>query len=289
MGIDRRMLGPVSPEVGPSHGAPLEPGGRVRWAAHTAIDCQDAAAWRALPAAGGRAAVGVVADGAGVGPELRPGCEHPVDWFSTRLVDAVLARLSPADALGPVVGEPPALADAVAGALECVRGAHPGCDADTGPWATLAVARAVGDRLEYFVLCDSSLVVRFTDGQVLQVIDGRLDALVGGWAGTGPSPASVMNTPGGWWSARADVRAADEGLTGSFALEEVEAAWLATDGATRPIEMFRTLDAPAWAEAVARDPWALAHGIRAHETEHAERLRAGGHKVHDDIAILRVV
>ena len=168
MGVDPRMLGPASPEVGPSTGAPLEVGELVRWAAHTAIPCQDAAGWRPLQgsaAAGHRAGVAVLADGAGVSADLRPGCEHEVDWFSTALVTAVLDRLAPTNALGPVVGEPVALSDAVAGALDAVRAQHPQCDADAGPWATLVVTRALGDELEYWVLCDSSLVVQFTDGQ----------------------------------------------------------------------------------------------------------------------------
>ncbi len=289
MGVDPRMLGPASPEVGPSTGAPLEPGELIRWAAHTAIPCQDAAGWRPLPHAGERAGVAVLADGAGVARQLRAGCQHEVDWFSDHLVTSVLDRLAPQDALGPVVGEPPSLAGAVAGALEAVRGAHPGCDADAGPWATLTIARAAGDRLEYFVLCDSSLVVAFTDGQVLQLADTRLEDRAGGWAPGGPSPVEVMNTSGGWWSARADARAADEGLTGSFALAEVAAAWVASDGATRPIEMFGTLGATEWAERASRDPWALAHGIRSHETAHEGELRSLGHKVHDDLTIVRVL
>ena len=67
------------------------------------------------------------------------------------------------------------------------------------------------------------------------------------------------------------------------------AAWLASDGATRPIELHRTHDAQAWGEAVARDPRALAHGIRAYEAQHEAALREAGTKVHDDIAILRAV
>lgn len=292
MGVDPRMLGPASPEVGPSTGAPLEVGELVRWAAHTAIPCQDAAGWRPLQgsaAAGHRAGVAVLADGAGVSADLRPGCEHEVDWFSTALVTAVLDRLAPTNALGPVVGEPVALSDAVAGALDAVRAQHPQCDADAGPWATLVVTRALGDELEYWVLCDSSLVVQFTDGQVLQLLDERLEAVAGGWRAGGPSPTQTMNTPGGWWSARADVRAAGQGLTGSFPLADVRAAWLASDGATRPIELYRTHDAQAWGEAVAQDPWALAHGIRAYEAQHEAALREAGTKVHDDIAILRAV
>ncbi|WP_462417926.1 PP2C family serine/threonine-protein phosphatase [Kytococcus sp. Marseille-QA3725] len=289
MGIDPRMLATASPEVGPGTGAPLEPGEMIRWAAHTEITCQDAAGYRPYYYAGERAGAAALSDGAGVGPELRPGCEHEVDWFSEQLVTAVLDRLVPRDALGPVVGQPPSLREVVADALDTVSGAHPQCDADRGPWATLAVTRALGDRLEYFVLSDSSLVVRFTDGQVLQVLDGRLDELTGGWSGQEPSPAQRMNRRDGWWSARADARAATEGLVGSFDLDDVEAAWLASDGATRPIEMFGTHDAVTWTEAVERDPWALAHGIRTHETEQAEELRERGSKVHDDIAILRVV
>ena len=41
------------------------------------------------------------------------------------------------------------------------------------------VTRALGYELEYWVLCDSSLVVQFTDGQVLQLLDERLDELLG--------------------------------------------------------------------------------------------------------------
>ncbi|ACV06050.1 protein phosphatase 2C domain-containing protein [Kytococcus sedentarius] len=273
MAIDPRMLGAPSPEVGASSGAPLEPGELIRWAAHTQIPCQDAVAQR-----GG---VLALADGAGVGPAARPGCEHEVDWFSQRLVDAVVDHLSPADALGPVVGEPVGLREAVAHGIEAVRAAHPQCDADTGPWSTLTMARVVGDELEFLALCDSSLIVEFVDGQVLQVIDDRLDGV--------NAPGASMNAPGGWWSARGDVRAAEEARTGSFPLADVRRAWLASDGATRPLETWHQYDAAEWARRAAEDTLALAHSIRTHETETAAEMTAAGRKAHDDLTILRVV
>ena len=56
------------------------------------------------------------------------------------------------------------------------------CDLAAGsPSATVAAWHITGSDLEYLVLCDSSLLLSFTDGRHLEVTDDRLNQVVEPW------------------------------------------------------------------------------------------------------------
>jgi hypothetical protein len=125
------------------------------------------------------------------------------------------------------------------------------------PSAALGIVRRVGDRTDFLVLADVSIIVR-TEAGVLWLIDRRVDVhnepariamakyLSSGMgfdeakAKTDPHLAAprqqAMNKDGGYWVASNDPAAARHALTGS--LDHVDEVILATDGFMRAVDLF---------------------------------------------------
>jgi len=245
--------------------------------------------------------VAVVVDGAGIPSSLRSGCSHSVAWYSRTL--ATTFQLHLAD---PCVTMQDALRSAIA---EVVAKHENTCDLSAGsPSATVAAWRVTGSDLEYFVLCDSSLLLSFTDGRHLEVTDDRLGQVVGPWVeattaqrahgGLSISPdeiraasrqavESLRNSPGGFWCCHNDPAAADEALQGSIPLAALRGVVLATDGATRGIHLLgsHTLEETIEA-ALSGTPDELLRQIRATEDAQAQSLTQQAVKVHDDATLV---
>ena len=183
------------------------------------------------------------------------------------------------------------------------------CDLAAGsPSATVAAWRVTGSDLEYLVLCDSSLLLSFTDGRHLEVTDDRLNQVVEPWAeaalakraqsGLSISPhdfraaprqavEALRNTPEGFWCCHNDPAAADEALQGSIPLAALRGVVLATDGATRGIHLLgsHTLEETIEA-ALSGTPDELLGQIRAAEDAQAQSLTLQAVKVHDDATLV---
>lgn len=247
----------------------------------------------------GRAAV--LIDGAGLPAQLRGGCTHSVRWYARTLAAALLDRL--------VQGPTTTPAEALRGAIAQVLASHgPGCRPQDGsPSATVAAWRIVGDEVEYAVLADSSLFVRRRDGSVREITDDRLDEVVtplrtaevarllaAGWAAGEArveahrrTSEKLRNVPGGFWCAHVDPAAAEEALTGSLPLADVDALVLASDGATRLVHPFGVLDGAAFvAAALDEDPDALERRLRAADVAGEAITREALIKLHDDATIV---
>lgn len=221
----------------------------------------------------------VLLDGASAPRDLETGCSHGVAWYTRRLGALLLAG---ADA-GLPLREALAEAIATASALH----AHT-CDLanQESPSATVVVVRVGSDALEYLVLSDSVLLVE-GGGGVRVLTDTRLDDLRADLARRG-SPWDAIrayrNVPGGFWTAGAHPRAAEEALTGTLPLGRFTAM---TDGASRVVDLFGDLD---WDQAFSlvsdRGPRALLDRVRELEAADPDRLRHPRGKGSDDATVL---
>ncbi|MCW2915763.1 MAG: hypothetical protein JWN52_3831 [Actinomycetia bacterium] len=202
----------------------------------------------------------MVLDGAGSPAGLDSGCFHSVAWYA-RTLGGLLA--------GAIADRRLSLTEALAVSIDAVNAAHRGtCDLANphSPSATVLVARAAGDRLEYLVLSDSTLIVELADDDPLIVTDARLAGVYGKLDAPARLPplgsgdlaadlfehvrklAAYRNQPGGFWVASINPAAATQALTGSVPLDQVEAVALLSDGATRTADRFGL---STWADVLA--------------------------------------
>ena len=243
---------------------------------------------------------GVVVDGAGFPKSLRMGCSHSVTWYAQRLATAFHGWL-----LEPAVSTRDALGRAIA---EVVSQHEDMCDLAAGsPSAAVAGWRVAGDRLEYLVLCDCSVLLRDHTGRSEEITDRRLDKLVEPQvqvrgqevADAGCDAAELLavrraaveagrNVPGGFWCCQNEPEAAQHALTGEHALSNLWGAVLATDGATRGLHLLpgtHDLDGLV-TRALDGAHTSILGEIRAAEQAAKHTLAARAIKVHDDATLM---
>lgn len=222
-------------------------------------------------------------------------------WYSRTLAATFQRNLA-----DPSVTMRDALRSAIAGVVAEHEGT---CDLAAGsPSATVAAWRASGANLEYLVLCDSSLLLSFTDGRHVEVTDNRLSQAVeprveaailrrsaGGLsispheirAARREAAESLRNTPEGFWCCHNDPGAADEALAGSIPLATLRGVVLATDGATRGIHLLGSHTLQDAIDAALSGTHAELLGqIRAAEDSQSQSLTLRAVKVHDDATLV---
>ncbi|MGH3383255.1 MAG: protein phosphatase 2C domain-containing protein [Nocardioidaceae bacterium] len=239
--------------------------------------------------------VAVLLDGAGTPDGVESGCTHGVAWFSHTLGKALL----------DITAQQPAvdLAIHVRHAIDYVAGQHRHtCDLrhPGSPSATVIVTRFVETELQYLVLADSVLLldtssgpVAITDdreaqvGQRLRQEMDRLptssDAHAEALAGYVRSLWSHRNQPDGFWVASSEPRAADEALTASIGVEDVQSVALLSDGASRLVDRFHL---STWQQTIQllgeQGPAALIQRVRQAERSDPDGTRWPRGKIHDD-------
>jgi Protein phosphatase 2C len=220
----------------------------------------------------------VLIDGAGI-PGTESICRHGVAWYANRLGGRLLGLLS----LAPERSLPALLAEAIEQVTNDHRDA---CDVANpiSPSATVAILRLAGGLAEHLVLGDSFLVLNRADGGPLLVADPRevtirrsyQSALEGVAEGSDEYHRLVRelranrNRPGGFWVAKDDPRAADEAVTGSCPVAELNGAVLLSNGASRIVDRFRLADWPGvMAVLAASGPAEIIRRVRQAEARHA--------------------
>ncbi|WP_230689206.1 hypothetical protein [Catellatospora paridis] len=224
------------------------------------------------------ATAAVLVDGAGI-PGAEAVCRHGVAWYAVRLGGSLLGLLS----LDP----DRSLTAVLAAAVEQVTAEHRDtCDvADPiSPSAAVAMLRLSGDRLDHLVLGDAVLVLDRAADTPLVVTDPREvviarsyeSKLVGKAEGSEEYQRilrelrSRRNSPGGFWVAKDDPKAADEALTGSCAITDLSGAVLLSNGASRIVDRFGLTDWPgAMAVLATEGPAAVIGRVRQAEARHA--------------------
>lgn len=196
----------------------------------------------------------VLLDGAGI-PGTESICVHGVAWYTHRLGGALLGRLSRADGRD--------LVEILASAIGEIAAEHRGtCDlANPGsPQATVLMVRVDRGRLDYLLLADSFLVLDQVCGGPRVVTDEREVAarrvcsapLVGVLPGTpeydrvrascGEELRARRNQPGGYWIAKDDPHAAEEAVTGSLILHDLDGVALLSNGGSRIVSPYGLTD-----------------------------------------------
>jgi hypothetical protein len=221
----------------------------------------------------------LVLDGATPTPGVISGCIHDVSWLVRRLAAALAPRLT-----RPGQG---ALADLLAGAIIETRNAHAGtCDLENpdSPSSTVALARIHGASLEYLVLCDSPILLRRRDGQVIRIADDRIARLPCGPPYTTDQIRAARNRPSGFWVASTNPEAAYRAVQGSASLDAVTDVALLTDGVTRLAEWYGYSWPEVFARLRQRGPAGLIGLLRAAERAYPHpRL-----KRHDDATVVHM-
>jgi serine/threonine protein phosphatase PrpC len=224
----------------------------------------------------------VVLDGAGPYSGFDYGCHHSASW----LVDQLAAHLTEALAGCNELG----LNDVLADAIQATRNAHgPQCDPDhpLALGATVAIVRQRRGVVEWLVLGDSTAVIEHADGEVIAVIDDRLDRLDGPVTDAEVRTfrpdyvATRKNKPGGFWVAGVIPEAAYHAYSGQALAEQVRQALLCTDGVSRLVDRYGW----TWSELIRRTEQqgvpAVLNAVRAAE-EADEQPRRWRGKRHDD-------
>jgi Protein phosphatase 2C len=192
----------------------------------------------------------VLLDGAGI-PGTESICSHGVAWYTHRLGGALLGRLSRDDGLD--------LAAMLATTIDEIAADHrTTCDITnpSSPQATVVIARSREGRLDYLLLADSFLVLDQVCGGPQLITDERevttrricsapLHGIVRGTPEYDRIRDSCIealqarrNQQGGYWIAKDDPRAADEAVTGSRPLHDVDSFALLSNGASRIVSPY---------------------------------------------------
>jgi hypothetical protein len=207
----------------------------------------------------------VLLDGAGI-PGTESICSHGVAWYTHRLGGALLGRLSRDDGRD--------LAAILATTIGEIAADHRGtCDITnpSSPQATVLIVRAHDGRLDYLLLADSFLVLDEIGGDPKVITDERevtarriaTAPLDGVPAGT-PEYDRVRddciealwarrNQPGGYWIAKDDPHAAEEAVTGSRSLDDLDGVALLSNGASRIVSPYGLTEWPRVLELLGAD------------------------------------
>ncbi len=187
----------------------------------------------------------VLLDGAGI-PGTESICCHGVAWYTHRLGGALLGQLSRDDGQD--------LATILATTIGEIAADHGDtCDITdpSSPQATVVMIRAHDDRLDTLVLADSFLVLDQVSAGAQIITDERevaarricaapLEGVPPGspdYDGIRAACVAAMrarrNQPGGYWIAKDDPHAAEEAVTGSWSLRDLDRVALLSNGASR--------------------------------------------------------
>jgi hypothetical protein len=187
----------------------------------------------------------VLVDGAGGIAGAEEVCHHGVTWYATRLGGALLGTLS----------QDLSLRDVLAESIERITDEHRDtCDVanSISPYAAVAMLRFSGGLVEHLVLGDAVVVVGragvepFVAHDTREVVIARsFEARLRGIREGSDDYRRLLlelraqrNSPGGFWVAKDDPRVADEAITGSCPADEVTAAVLLSNGASRLVDTF---------------------------------------------------
>ncbi|OEV05789.1 protein phosphatase 2C domain-containing protein [Streptomyces oceani] len=253
----------------------------------------------ALPASGAGGAL-VLLDGV-TPPAGDDGCQHGVPWFTGRLGSRLLQLATTQRDL--------CLTDCLTEAIASTAADHQtDCDLShpRTPQATVIAARWGEQAVEHLVLSDSVLLLESASGEVLPLLDTRLDrlprqvarireqvrALPAGSAEHAAARRAYVrevealrNAPGGqgFYTAAADPTVATKAVTGHTPRADLRGLLALTDGASRWTETFRLGDWASLLSLVRKEgSEALLTQVRAAESADPDGAAFPRGKCHDD-------
>ncbi|WP_432021262.1 hypothetical protein [Streptomyces sp. 1222.5] len=243
----------------------------------------------------GTSSLAVVLDGLSTAG-LDTGCRHGVPWYVAHLGGELVAALA-----DPSV----TLAASLADALARVAALHPECDLGNPgtPSATVAILRQRDRILDYLVLADSPIVLEGQRGFTV-ITDLRVDEVLPELRAEVEqyethtrehkealqrfvtAQRQTRNTPTGYWVAASDQEAADHAIVGSTPLEDIRAAAVLSDGASRLVTEYRMATWPeVFATLRAGGPHELIDVVRKVEATDPTGRRWPRYKSGDDASV----
>jgi hypothetical protein len=198
----------------------------------------------------------VLLDGAGI-PGTESICHHGVAWYTHRLGGALLGRLSRDDGQDLAAILATAIDEIAADHRDTCDIAHP-----SSPQATVVMVRTDQGRLDHLLLSDSYLVLDRVGGGAQVITDERevtarrictapLDGVRRGtpeydrvWDSCIEALWARRNHPGGYWIAKDDPHAAEEAVTGSYSVPDLNGIALLSNGASRIVSPYGLTDWP---------------------------------------------
>ncbi|WP_333757187.1 hypothetical protein [Streptomyces sp. IBSBF 3352] len=260
-----------------------------------AIDTQPGGAGPNEDWVAGTPTLAVVLDGLSTAG-LDTGCRHGVPWYVANLGSHIVAALADART---------SLSAGLANALEQVAALHPECDLRNPgtPSATVAILREREDSLDHLVLADSPIVLEGANGFTV-LTDLRVDKVLPELRAEVEqyethtaehqealrrlitAQRQTRNTPTGYWVAASDAEAAAHALVGSTPSQDVRAAAVLSDGASRLVTEYGMA---TWSEVFATlrigGPQELISSVRKVEATDPTGRRWPRYKSGDDAAI----
>ncbi|WP_067137498.1 protein phosphatase 2C domain-containing protein [Microtetraspora malaysiensis] len=193
----------------------------------------------------------VLLDGAGTPAGSESGCSHGVAWYARTLGSTLIASLTQSAGT---------LTEILAEGIKATTSLHDfTCDVNHpgSPSATVVMLRRTGEVLDFLVLADSVLVLDVIGTDDPMVITDERESQVGKRyrtsmdaldSGTPHHTAALRtyveamrahrNRDGGFWVASSDPLAAEQALTGTLPADQIRAAALLSDGASRLVDRF---------------------------------------------------
>lgn len=238
----------------------------------------------------------VVSDGATI--RTGTGCIHGPAWYARTLTSEVILAAEVHD-----TGLKDALAEAIARTTarhqDTCDTQHPGT-----PSAAIAVVRQLDERVEYCVLGDVSVAMDTTHGLVV-VSDTRVSSTAPEARakadqypiGSEEKAAALLemkrgelaarNHAGGYWIAAADPAAAQHAKSGELPAAELRRLVVATDGATRLVDLFAEMTWETVIDTAERSgPASLLDHVRHLEAADPRGERATRNKKSDDATLI---
>ena len=225
----------------------------------------------------------VLLDGAGI-PGTESICSHGVAWYTHRLGGALLGRLSRDDGRDLAAILTSAIGEIAADHRTTCDIANP-----SSPQATVVIVRAHQGRLDYLLLADCFLLLDQVCGGPQVITDERevttrricsapLDGIVWGTSDYDRVRDSCIealrarrNQPGGYWIAKDDPRAAEEAVTGSRPLHDLDSVALLSNGASRIVSPYGVTGWPGVLELLGTSgPAEIIRRVRHAETRSSE-------------------
>ncbi|SDZ43478.1 Protein phosphatase 2C [Micromonospora pattaloongensis] len=224
----------------------------------------------------------VVLDGATA--RTGTGCSHGVAWYAGKLGSALTGFATDRDT---------SLGNALTLAIRSTADQHRDCDLEHPgtPSAATAILRLNGDKVEYLVLGDVSIVIDAVDGVDQTAKAERAEADRHPF-GSAEKQAALLrmkhaelaarNTPD-YWVAAANPTVAIHAITGSLPLGEVRRVAVLTDGAARIVNLFELLNWPGVLDVLDQHgPTELIRRVRAVESAGPTCMRWARNKSSDD-------
>ncbi|UOQ84335.1 protein phosphatase 2C domain-containing protein [Gracilibacillus salinarum] len=152
------------------------------------------------------------------------------------------------------------------------------------PTFTIAMVRFIDQKLEYYVLGDSGILLETTEKSVY-ITDRRLDTFAEKHQDKSQTIRKHLNTRDGYWIGSLDAKGISHGLAGEYNKKDITNVLCFTDGYSRLFELYKKMDVTQmqFNETFIKDTVSM---IRNIEEEDCDCLVYKRSKKSDDLSVI---